>query len=113
MSDTNIQLNVEGTVATIAIVTDGGLNVGSSGMMRKFSEVVAQVAENRQVRATVIRGEGKVFLAGADIKEMATFDREKALEYGRLGQSVLNAIESHCRHQWRSHGRRDGTGAGL
>ncbi|MCH9001233.1 MAG: enoyl-CoA hydratase/isomerase family protein, partial [Planctomycetes bacterium] len=94
MSDTDIQLNVDGTVATIAIVTDGGLNVGSSGMMRKFSEVVAQVAENRQVRATVIRGEGKVFLAGADIKEMATFDREKALEYGRLGQSVLNAIES-------------------
>lgn len=94
MSDTDIQLNVDVPVATIAIVTDGGLNVGSSGMMRKFSEVVAQVAENGQVRATVIRGEGKVFLAGADIKEMTTFDREKALEYGRLGQKVLDAIES-------------------
>ena len=94
MSNTDIQLSVDGPVATIAIVTDGGLNVGSSGMMRKFSEVVAKVAENGQIRSTVIFGEGKVFLAGADIKEMSTFDREKALDYGRLGQSVLDAVES-------------------
>ena len=94
MSNTDIRLTIEGSTAFVDMVTEDGLNVGSSPMMRRFSDVVSQVAEDRGVRSTVIRGEGKVFLAGADIKEMSGFDRGKALEYGRLGQSVLNAIEA-------------------
>jgi len=94
MSNTDIRLTIDGSTAFVDMATEGGINVGSSPMMRKFSEVVSQVAENKAVRTTVIRGQDKVFLAGADIKEMSGFDREKALEYGRMGQGVLNAIEA-------------------
>ena len=94
MSKTEIQLEIAGSNATISLVTAEGLNVGSSDMMRRLGDVVAKVGEDRTVRTTVIQGKGKVFLAGADIKEMASFDRERAIEYGRLGQGVFQAIES-------------------
>jgi enoyl-CoA hydratase len=93
MSKTQVRLNVSGPHATILLTTDGGINVGSSDMMRDFREVVSQVAGNRAIRTTAIQGAGKVFLAGADIKEMAPFTRAQAIEYAELGQSVLNAIE--------------------
>lgn len=94
MSKTEIRLETEGALATITFVTEGGLNVGSSGMMRELGGVVAEVGRNHSVRTTVITGTGKVFLAGADIKEMSQFAPEQAREYGSLGQSVLNAIEN-------------------
>ena len=94
MSKTEIRLEIEGSVATITLTTAEGLNVGSSDMIRRLGDAVAQVAENAQVRTTVIQGEGKVFLAGADIKEMAAFTPESGREYGALGQGVMNAIES-------------------
>ena len=94
MTKTEIQLEIDGPHATISLVTEDGLNVGSSDMMRRLGDVVAKVRADSSVRTTVIQGKGKVFLAGADIKEMASFDRAKGLEYGRLGQGVFEAIES-------------------
>lgn len=94
MSKTEIQLEVVGPNATISLVTAEGLNVGSSDMMRRLGDVVAKVAEDRNVRTTVIQGTGKVFLAGADIKEMASFNRGQGIAYGKLGQDVFNAIEN-------------------
>ena len=94
MSKTEIHLAIEGSTATITLATEGGINVGSSDVMRRLSEVVTKVAEDKNVRATVIEGKGKVFVAGADIKEMASFSREQGLAYGELGQSVLNQVEA-------------------
>ena len=93
MSKTTIRLETEGPCATITFVTEDGLNVGSSGMMRELGRLVAEVSRNRTVRTTVITGTGKVFLAGADIKEMSQFVPEQAREYGSLGQAGLNARE--------------------
>jgi len=93
MSKTLVRLTIDGPHATILLTTDGGINVGSPEVMRALGAVVAQVAENRRVRTTAIQGQGKVFLAGADIKEMAPFTREQAVEYARLGQRVLDAID--------------------
>ncbi len=94
MSKTEINVDITGAVATIAIETPEGINVGSPDMMRRLGDAVSQVAEAKGVRWTVIEGRGKVFLAGADIKAMVGFGREEAIEYGKLGQGVLNAIEN-------------------
>ncbi len=94
MSKTQVRLGIEGALATITFVTEGGLNVGSSDMMRSLRDAVSKVAREPKVRCTVVTGDGKVFLAGADIKEMSDFTPDKAREYGSLGQSVLNALEA-------------------
>ena len=94
MSKTQVRLDIDGAQAAITLLTEEGLNVGSSAMMHSLRDAVAKVSHEPQVRATVVRAEGKVFLAGADIKEMAPFNPEQGREYGSLGQSVLNALEA-------------------
>ncbi len=92
-SATKATLSVDGPLATITIATEGGLNVMSTDAVGQLGEIVGQVAENRDIRFAVIRAEGKVFIAGADIKEMADFDVDVAGGFGELGSSVCDAIE--------------------
>lgn len=92
MGKTTVKLNVDGPSATITFATDGGLNVLSSDVLRALEIAVQRVADARDVRITVVRAEGKVFLAGADIREMAGLGAAQARDYGALGQGVFNDL---------------------
>ena len=94
MSTTNVELSVDGPVAHVTLSTEGGINVLSPDLLNRFSDVVAQVRENRNVRATVIEGKGKVYAAGADIKAMSRYDFDAARDYARIGKDVMDAVES-------------------
>lgn len=91
-NETLSNLTVDGSLATITIATEGGLNVMSSPAMTRLGDVVGQVAKNPAIRFTVLRAEGKVFVAGADIKEMTAFDAAAARAFGELGSGVCDAI---------------------
>ncbi len=94
MSSTQVSLAVEGTHASITFSTEEGVNILSSSVIEQFRKVTAQLREKTDVRTTVVRATGKVFLAGADIKEMSSFTHDQALDYGRLGQTAFNELES-------------------
>ncbi|MEK6677647.1 MAG: enoyl-CoA hydratase/isomerase family protein [Planctomycetota bacterium] len=92
MSETQVRVHMEGSHASIVFATEGGLNVLSSEVLRSLAAAIAKVRANPHVRTCVVRAEGKVFLAGADIKEMAPFDADEARLYGQLGQGVFNDL---------------------
>ncbi len=66
-SQTEIVLTKEGPVATVRFVPTSGVNIFSSRVIGDLGMVVAKLAEETHIRFVVFRGEGKVFLAGADI----------------------------------------------
>jgi enoyl-CoA hydratase len=76
----------------ITFFTEDGLNVLSPDVLHSFGAAVAKVKRDPHVRTTVIQAEGKVFLAGADVKVMANYGAEDAREYGAMGQGVLNDL---------------------
>lgn len=92
MNNTQVRVEIEGTHASIVFFTEEGLNVLDSDVLYSFGAAIARVGRHSEVRTTSVQAEGKVFLAGADIKEMSTFDREQALRYGELGQGVFNDL---------------------
>ena len=94
MSNTRVQLTIDKTHAAITFVTEEGLNVLSSSVLREFGEVLTKLKDQAGVRTTAVAAEGKVFIAGADIKEMANFSRQDARAYGALGQAVFNELAS-------------------
>ncbi len=94
MSRTQIRTDIDGSIATITLHTAEGINVMSADVLRDLQKEVKTVAGAHGVRATILTGEGKVFAAGADIKAMASFNADQAAAYGKLGQEVLNDIES-------------------
>lgn len=93
-SNTQSTATIDGPIATITISTDDGLNVMSTDAMARLGDAVAKVAQSEGVRFTIIRAEGKVFVAGADIKEMTPFDHAAGQKFGELGSAVCDAIEN-------------------
>lgn len=94
MSSTKVRVNVDGSHATISFSTEEGLNVLSPDVLQSFGAALAKVKGNPKVRTTVVQAEGKVFVAGADIKAMENYTADDAREYGSIGQGIFNDLAS-------------------
>lgn len=93
-SETRSELSLDGAMAVVTISTTDGLNVMSTAAVTQLGEVIDAVARNADIRCTVIRATGKVFVAGADIKQMSSFDVAAARSFGQTGSAVCDAIEN-------------------
>ncbi len=94
MSSTHVELAVDGGHASLTFATQGGVNILSSAVLRELADAVLKLKGEGGVRTVALQATGKVFVAGADIKEMAGFSREQARDYGARGQSVFNELAS-------------------
>lgn len=94
MSSTQVQWKAEGSGATITLSTAEGINVLSTEVLRRLDGALAEVEKQSKVRWTVVQATGKVFAAGADIKEMSNFGPNEGRTYGQFGQKVLNRLAS-------------------
>ena len=93
MSKTDVRLDIHDDRASITIFTpQHGVNVFTTDLLHRFGAAVRKIGQSMGVRTTVIQAEGKVFVAGADIREMLPFSPDDAHAYGRLGQDVYNDL---------------------
>ena len=67
MEYTNIKLDVENGVASIRLNRPDALNALTPDLLSEFSQALTVVGQNEEVKALVLRGEGKAFCAGADL----------------------------------------------
>jgi enoyl-CoA hydratase len=93
-SQTQVQLTKTGDVANIQFTTAGGVNIFSTRVVNALGELVQQVAKDSAIRFVVLRGQDKIFLAGADISEMSGFDEDAARTFATNGHRVFDAIEA-------------------
>jgi enoyl-CoA hydratase len=63
-------------------------------MILEIEQVFEELAKDEELRAVVLTGEGKAFVAGADISEMKGFDPIHAREFAQNGHRTLNKIEN-------------------
>jgi enoyl-CoA hydratase len=83
----------EGQLASIIFAREKGLNIFASSVLNELKSAWEEV-EKSGARVCILRGEGKAFLAGADIKEMSALSAETAREFAALGQGVFQKIEN-------------------
>lgn len=69
------------------------LNALDSEVLGELGAAVADIASDESVRAVIITGEGRAFVAGADISEMVHKDPMQGLAFGKAGAEVFRAIE--------------------
>ncbi len=93
-SQTEVTLTRRGDVATIRFVPVAGVNIFSSRVVGALGTVVERVAADPHLRFVVFRGDGRVFLAGADIAEMQRFNEDQGRAFAAHGHHVFNAIEA-------------------
>ena len=79
-------------VVKLTISSPATLNALNSTILAELEDFVDSIDLYR-TRVLVITGEGKAFVAGADISEMAHLSEEEGLAFGRLGARVFKKIE--------------------
>nr|WP_239094151.1 enoyl-CoA hydratase [Bacillus sp. B15-48] len=86
--------STEERVATISI-TRPPANALSSKLLEELDSILDEIKANDEIRVVVIRGEGKFFSAGADIKEFTEVKSEDdSFALSQNGQKVLERIEN-------------------
>lgn len=91
---TRVECSREGDVATVRLITEGGVNVLSSRVLGELGTAVEKIAADARARFCVFRGEGRTFVAGADIAEMSAFDESRGLSLSKHGHHVFDAVEA-------------------
>lgn len=89
----NLKYRKEGHVALITISRPKSLNALNAMVLIELGQAVDMVSEDSEVYALVITGDGKSFVAGADINEMKNYNSEEGRAWGELGSSVFNKID--------------------
>jgi enoyl-CoA hydratase len=90
----NIEVSKEGRVGLIKINRPEALNALNSRTFDELSDALRKLNGDESVGTIVIAGQGKAFVAGADIAELKRMDTFQAKRFSLKGQEVFSLIES-------------------
>lgn len=82
-----------GAVRVIKINNPDALNALNTAILKELDAAFTEVAEDNGILAVVLTGEGRAFVAGADISEMKSKNAIEGEIFGKLGASVFRKIE--------------------
>ena len=88
-----IRYEKNGNLAIAAINRPEALNALNGTVLQELSRVVAEVENDIEVRAFILTGEGRAFVAGADIGEQNALDVASARRFSQFGSSIFRRIE--------------------
>ncbi|MFW3146545.1 MAG: enoyl-CoA hydratase-related protein [Thermoplasmatota archaeon] len=90
----NIIVEKDGAVATIKINRPEALNALNEQTLRDLMHAVTDLETDNSVSVVILTGEGKAFIAGADIKHMVNLTPLQAKVFAEYGHNLLNKIEA-------------------
>ena len=84
-------------ILTITIQRPEALNALSAEVLRELEEVLDSLSKSSEHKVVLITGDGKAFVAGADIASMSTYNEKAALEFSQLGHRVFEKLPQFLR----------------
>jgi len=94
MNSKNILVEKKEAVAIVKINRPSAMNALNTETLTELEECMHTLGEDAGVKVVVITGEGKAFVAGADIAEMKDMTPEQARKFSGFGQHVFATIEN-------------------
>ena len=88
-----IRYEKNGNLAIATINRPEALNALNGTVLQDLSQVVAEVENDPEVRAFILTGEGRAFVAGADIGEQNALNVATARKFSQFGSSIFRRIE--------------------
>ncbi|MCP5107202.1 MAG: crotonase, partial [bacterium] len=85
--------NVEDGIAVVTISRPEAMNALNTKFFREMDDMIADIKKRNDVRVLVITGEGKAFVAGADIAEMVDMNSAQASKFSRTGHNTFRRLE--------------------
>ncbi|WP_166300309.1 crotonase/enoyl-CoA hydratase family protein [Bradyrhizobium sp. 2S1] len=98
MTNDRVSVSIADGVADVRLNRPDKLNALDPAMFTAIADAGAQLADNRQVRAVVLSGEGQAFCAGLDMERLvATTEGESILPFADLGRRT-HGIANFAQH---------------
>ncbi len=93
MNFSNLLLKKEGNICLLSINRPNALNALTTEVLKELKAAIEIVENDQDIFVLVITGEGKAFVAGADIVEMKDKNAEEARTFAKLGIEVFRKLE--------------------
>lgn len=91
--DSHWNVEIADRVAVVTI-SNPPANALGRAVLDELSELLNQLENNAEVKAIVLTGEGRFFIAGADIKEFTQLAPAEAEAMARRGQALFDRLET-------------------
>ncbi|HOI88392.1 MAG TPA: enoyl-CoA hydratase-related protein [Lentimicrobium sp.] len=92
MDYTILKPSADGAVMVLTISRPSALNALNTRFFEEMDHFISSLSDNPDIRALVITGEGKAFVAGADIAEMVNKLPGEARLFSATGQRIFNRL---------------------
>ncbi len=90
----NVRLEVEGAIAIVTMARPKAMNALNNQTLGELETLFDYFKKDKDILGVIITGEGKAFVAGADISQMNGYNAEQGREYAGYAQSIFNKIEA-------------------
>ncbi len=84
---------VRDNIAMVTINRPEALNALNSTVIGELEAVVTEIENDESIRAMILTGEGRSFVAGADIGEQYALDLQGGRAWSRRGSDLMRRIE--------------------
>ena len=85
---------IEERIAVVTINRPDALNALNSDVITELEKLVTQLEQDETIAAMILTGEGRSFVAGADIVEQSKLDLAGGRKWGQRGSALMRRIEN-------------------
>ena len=93
MSYEILSLEVENSIGIVKISRPQAMNALNTKFFSEMDQMLIDVSVRNDISVLIITGDGKAFVAGADIAEMVDMNDEQGSNFSKIGQNTFNSIE--------------------
>ena len=94
MELTQLKIEKAGGIATLTISRPSALNALNSHFFTEFNYLLDTLKKDDELRVLIITGEGKAFVAGADIAEMQGMKQKEGYDFSKVGQETFSRLDN-------------------
>lgn len=89
----SLLLKKEGNVGILSINRPNALNSLNSKVLEELNEAIDLIEKDEEIYVLILTGEGRAFVAGADISEMKDLNSQEGRAFAEKGMKVFRRIE--------------------
>ncbi len=93
MEYTKLIVENQGAVCIVKINNPQAMNALNTTVLSELDAAFTEIEKNKDLKVVIITGEGRAFVAGADISQMSTMNATEGKAFGEQGAAVFRKIE--------------------
>lgn len=93
MDYNNLIIELNDGIMTVIISRPKAMNALNTNLLTELNTLIDSIESSKDVRVVIFTGDGKAFVAGADISEMKNKNPEESRIFSQFGNKIFRKIE--------------------